>query len=421
MRIRDFHRNIKIRLVVFLFFGTVQFTTLPFMAIYFDQHFGMVLTGILLSISTILSLVSGAIGGFYADRVGRKRLMVVSEAIFFLAYFAMAIANSPFLTSPLTTLIGFMITNICFGMYGPADEAMLLDVTPVDQRSMMYGLFYWLNNLTIAIGSSIGAIFFEADRFALFLIMSVVVLATMLITIFTIAETHHPERSSKQQSQHVLIDMMKHYVDVLKDRTFILYFLAGMFVMAVEFQLTNGIAIHLAKTVKAQPLLSFLPMHWMVDGISLVGFLQTENTIIVVLLATLAMRIQRILQEKWILLIGIAMNVIGYSVMTVSASPLLLFLVMAMATVGEVTSVPTRQAMLGDLTPEHARSSYVAVNGMGFGLARVIASIGVSLNAVLSDSMLAVLSLALGFIGLILYLRILPTVQARRIQNAKQA
>ena len=96
MRIRDFHRNIKIRLVVFLFFGTVQFTTIPFMAIYFDQHFGMVLTGILLSISTIFSLVSGAVGGFYADRVGRKRLMVVSEAIFFLAYFAMAIANSPF-------------------------------------------------------------------------------------------------------------------------------------------------------------------------------------------------------------------------------------------------------------------------------------------------------------------------------------
>ena len=414
MRIRDFHRNIKIRMAVYLAFGTAQFTTFPFMAVYFDHYFGMGMTGMLLAISMIASLFSGAVGGFYADRVGRKRLMVLSEAIFLISYLAMAAGNSPWLESPLLTFIAFLVNNVCWGMYGPADEAMLLDVTTAENRPMMYAIFYWLTNLTIAVGASIGALFFEAYRFQLFAIMSIVVLGSLLVTIFFIKETHHPAPNSHDTSQHFIWAMAHNYLAILKDKTFMYYFLAGTLVMSVEFQLTNGIAIHLANTVKRQVLWVISGHSFIVDGVKMLGFLQTENTVLVVLLAALAARWIKRFPEKWVLFFAITLNVTGYSVMTFTNMPMVLFIVMLLATIGEVAGVPVRQAYLGDITPDHARSSYVAVNGMAFGLSRVLSSGGVALSALVPAWGMGVVSFGVGMLGLFFYFAVIPEVHARR-------
>ena len=147
---------------------------------------------------------------------------------------------------------------------------------------------------------------------------------------------------------------------------------------------------------------------------NILGFLQTENTVLVVLLASIAARVAGRFTDRWVLRIGVLFTTIGYSVMTVTSVSGILFLAMFVATIGEVTSVSLRQAYLGDLAPEHARSSYLAVNSMTFGGSRVLASLGVIVGAYLPVWGMGMLSMLVGLAGLALYQTIVPTVHARR-------
>ncbi len=413
VRFRDFHRNVKIRIIVAFAFGIAQATTMPFMAIYFARNFGETLTGLVLAVGIVASVLSGAIGGYYSDRVGRRKIMVWSEGIFFLAYTAMAAGNSPWLNSPTVTLVAFLITNICWGFYGPSEEAMLLDVTNPENRSLMYAIMYWLNNLTMAIGTAIGALLFETARFQLFAVLSIVVFGAGMTTLFLIEETYTPSAAARA-AVSPLTGIVRSYRRVLGDRIFVRYLLAGLLTMYGEFQMQNYIGIHLAKTVPLQTLFHLPHFVLRVDGVKLLGWLQTENTILVVLLATIAARLTAGKSERAVLFISIFLQTLGYSVITVVSLPLVAIGAMVFATIGEVTGVSLRQSYLGDIAPESARSAYVAVNGMTFQATRLITSLAVVLGAVVPAWGMGVLCMLLGLLGLWLFQSIVPGVRHRR-------
>lgn len=420
MKFRDLHRNVKIRIIVLFAFGTVQSSTTPFMAIYFARQFGQGLTGILLTVSILSGILSGLIGGYYADRMGRRQLMILSEAVFLVAYVGMAVFNSPWVHSALWTFVAFLVTNVCWGIYGPVDEAMMLDVTDAKSRPYVYGMVYWIFNLTMAIGASIGALAFESYRFELFGVMALVLLGTLFTTVLFIQETHPSPGTAQllRSPVHLIFDIVRSYTDVLNDVTFIKYVVASILIMAVEFQLQNYIGIRLAQQM---PTHTYEILHrWSLhlDGVHMLGFLQTENTVLVVAMAALASSISQRLPDRWVLAIGIGINVLGYSVMVVTNSPLLLFLCMFVATLGEVLTVPVRQTYLGDIAREDARSSYMAVNGMAFSGSRVLASLGVALGAVMPSWGVGVVSILVGVAGLGIYLAIVPVVHARRVRAA---
>jgi len=99
MRFRDFHPNIQIRIITsFLsrFVGTMIF---PFMAIYFSVKLGQSIAGVLLIINILASVIVSFYGGYIADIVGRKKVMVISQIIQVFAFAVMAIANSSWLDS----------------------------------------------------------------------------------------------------------------------------------------------------------------------------------------------------------------------------------------------------------------------------------------------------------------------------------
>lgn len=412
LRFRDFHRNVKIRIVVGFAFGIVQSTTMPFMAIYFAHNFGETITGLVFAAAVTVGIFSGAVGGYYADRIGRRKVMMAAELVFLASYVTMAVANLPEVNAPVLTLVGFVLTNVCWGVYGPAEEAMLLDVTTAENRQLMYSIMYWMINLTMAIGTTIGALLFESYRFELFAVMSVVVFGTWLSTVLLIRETYRP--AARAQAVHPIRGMFHNYRSVFADKMFVRYILAGLLTMYGEFQLQNYIGIHFAKTVPMQPLFTW--HHWTlwVDGVKLLGWVQAENTVLVVLLATAAVRLVRGRSEHVVLWLGLGLQTAGYSVITYVSSPVVAMAAMLFATVGEVTNAPVRQAYLGDLAPENARSAYAAVNGMTFQGTQLLTSLGVAIGAIVPSWGMATICLVFGVSGLLLYQSIVSNVLSRR-------
>lgn len=413
---RTLHRNIKIRLFVGFLFSIAQATTMPFMAIYFASTVGEAVAGLLLAIATMGSLLASFISGYYCDKIGRRPIMLFGEVVFLASYVLMAAANSPWWNSPWATFMAFLTSTICFGLYVPADDAMLLDVTDVADRPVVYGMFYWMYNLTLAIGSSVGAFLFEGHRMLLFTITGVAILITLFTTIFFIQETH-PVTDAHSLAHPVHATSLFHvYRRVFNDRRFVLYLIGGLCAATLEAQLNNYIGIHLAKNMTTTTIATLHHISLRVDGLKMVGLLQTENTILVVLLATLAIRFVKRRDRRRTLFAGLALNAIGYVLMVVFTNPYILLGTMLVATIGEVINTPIRQAYLGELAPEEMRSSYAAMNGVSFTAARLVASLAVVLGAIVPHWTMVGITALFGFTGVML-LRIvanqLPRFQPR--------
>ncbi|MDF2652011.1 MAG: transporter, partial [Paenibacillus sp.] len=86
------------------------------------------------------------------------------------------------------------------------------------------------------------------------------------------------------------------------------------------------------------------------------------------------------------------------------------------ATVGELMYVPIKQAYLGNIAPDHARSSYMALFGMVYKGAMLLGGFGVMLGGLISSWMMASLIALSGFVGMIMFYVILAQLEERKVK-----
>ena len=408
MRFKDFHKNIKIRIVeTFMsrFIGSMIF---PFMSIYLAVHFGAKVAGLLLLINVFVGIGINFLGGYFADQFGRKRIMLMAESLRFLAFFTMMVCNSPWFESATVTFAMMTVNSICWGLAGPANQAMMIDVSTPPQRKLMYSITYWANNLSIAIGGIIGAFLFKDYLFELFLALSVASAVTALLVAFFIDESYSPIDSDMTPTQHVG-KLISNYRTVLHDRLFVLFTIAGVLILSMEFQLTNYIGIRLSEEMPSQPFL-----YWEINGVQTMGILRSENTIMVVILMLFITKIPHNFKDRTVLVWSCFFFSIGYAALAYSNNVFILFVMMGILTIGEVFRVPVEQSYMAAIPPDDARSSYMAFNGLKFNLSMLIASSTVTLGAIFSSSVMAGIILAIGLTGTFILKVISPELDKRR-------
>ncbi|KUP09342.1 MFS transporter [Bacillus coahuilensis m2-6] len=409
MKFRDFHRNIKIRILESFLSSSVGSMIFPFMAIYLSYHFGAKLTGILLLVNVFIGIGVTFIGGYFSDQYGRKKIILLAEILRFVAFFIMMLSNSPWLQLPLLTFFMMTLNSVCWGLAGPANQAMLIDVSTPDQRKLMYSITYWANNVSIAIGGILGAFLFKDYLFELFLALTTVTGVIVFMIIFFIEESYKPTIVKRKATEHVTL-LFKGYQSVWQDRLFVLYVLAGVCILSMEFQLTNYTGIRLSETMPTQ---SFLGLE--IDGVKMMGYLRSENTILVAIIALFAVKLTSNMNDRFVLVASCLTFTIGYGFISYSNNILLLVIMMAVLTIGEVTRVPVEQSYIANIPPYDARSSYMAFNGLKFNLAMLISAITVFLGAYLSTLTMSILITMVGLTGTFIYFIILPLLDKRSV------
>ncbi len=173
-------------------------------------------------------------------------------------------------------------------------------------------------------------------------------------------------------------------------------------------------AVRLGKEMVDTPFLPWLTDAWRIDGFKMLGFMRTENTVLVVVLSVFMGILMRRFSDRRVLFIGYACYIAGYSYLAYSNQPGLLLLSMLIATVGELMYVPIKQAYLGNLAPDHARSSYMALYGMVYRGATFLAGLGVILGGMLSSWLMASLIAISGVIGMAMFYTILAQLEERK-------
>ncbi|NHM32878.1 MDR family MFS transporter [Neobacillus terrae] len=409
MTIFQFHKTIKLRLAESFISSTVSGMVFPFMAIYLSHYFGTKTAGLLLLVNVFVGIGMSFLGGYFSDQFGRKKTIALAETLRFLAFFIMMLSNSPLFTSPLITFFMTIINSVCWGLAGPANQAMLIDVSKPEERKLMYTIMYWTNNLSIATGGIAGGFLFKHYLFELLLALSVAALIAWVLIVFFIDESLAPKLQMAKSAAAHTKTMLKSYREVFKDRTFILFVLAGLLVLSMEFQLTSYISIRLADEMPLQQI-----MNWTFGGIEMLGFLRTENTILVVVMALIATRIVEKFKDSSTLIFSSIVFVAGYAIISYSNNIWLLFFAMLAATVAEVLRVPVQQNYLANMPPAEARSSYMAVQGLTYNMSSLICSITVTISAFMSSFATTIFITSFGIIGVLLYYRIMPELDARK-------
>lgn len=422
MRFKDLHPNIKLRVVEAFLSDTIGSIIFPFIAIYFAQKLGVGLTGILLTVNIIIGIIASFYGGYLSDKIGRKKLWAISEFIRFGSAVVIAIANSPIVesdnTSALITIVMFLINNICMGFSGPAAGAMLIDVSTPDNRNFMYSVTFWANNFAAAIGSILGGFLFKDYLPQLFAFLAVAHLISAIIVTFFISETYTPNKEQSSKKVNLSRDVFEKYLVVFKDKLFVLYTLAFLLIVSLEFQLPNYIAIKLSQTMPEQNLLSFVDFQ--VDGINVLGILRAENTIIVILFMFLVSRMVKTFKDKDVLITGFILFSIGYIAISISNNALMLILFMLIASVGELMYYAPYKSFLSVLPPEHLRSSYLAVNGLVIRLSYLIAYLCISLSSFLSQITMSLIFVGMAVLGLTIFIKILPMLESKYEQSKEE-
>ena len=408
MRFRDFHKNIKIRIIESFLSSIIGSMVFPFMAIYLAAHFGAKVAGLLLLINVFIGIGLSFIGGYFADQFGRKKIMATAETLRLVAFLIMALSNSPWFELPTLTFLMMTVNSICWGLAGPADQAMLIDVSTPEQRNYMYSIGYWSSNLSIALGGILGAFLFKHYLFELFVSMSVMAAVTAFIAIFIIDESYTPNHAKVKASRHVF-QLFSNYKSVLQDRLFVMYVIAGVLILSMEFQLTNYIGIRLNDHMPVQKFL-----FWKIDGVNMMGFLRTENTILVTVLMLFITRMTSRFKDNRILVGSCLIYTLGYGVLAYTNNIWMLLAMMAILTIGEVCRVPVEQSYMAALPPDHARSSYMAFGGLKFNLSMLIAALTVSIGAFVPSAIMAIFITVVGLAGTLIYMIISPKLNDRK-------
>lgn len=400
MKFKELHLNIKIRILINFVQKLTQMTVFPFMAIYFSSHFGLKLAGILMILSVVAAMIASFYGGYFADKIGRKKVLLSGEKLRFISMLLMAVFNSPWLIEPSVTYVLFFINSVIVGIITPANEAILIDVSTSETRKMLYSINYWSINLSIAIGSMIGALFYKDYFFFLLLTTALASLGSFYLIKVFIIETN-PLKSSEEIIKVSFKEIYSNYKIVLKDRIFAIYLIAGICMLGLEFQLINFIAVKLSDDFGTQK--PFGLDFFEIDGVGVLGLLRVENTLLVVILGALVLKLTKNIDDKITLYIGTILFSIGFASLVISNNFWILITSTLIFTLGELLYVPIHQSILAELIDDNMRSQYIAVNSLRVRGAMIIGSLGVTIGAFVPNFVMAIIYLILGGISILLY------------------
>ncbi|PEK99906.1 MFS transporter [Bacillus sp. AFS017336] len=406
MNILKWNFNMKVRLVAEFFFGLFFWMYLPFLAIYFAEELGKVTSGILLMCSQAVGVFANLIGGYLADTYGRKKMMVISAFIQAGGMILLTIANSPILTSPWLTFVGFAIISVTGMLYNPASSAMVADtVEDKDERNLVFAVFYTMININVVIGPIIGGILFFKARFLLFATSSFIFLIVSIMIALLIKESLPDSIKQEKEASisKVFIQQVKNYRIIFTDKVFFLFVAAGILISQTFTQLDLLLAVFIKEKIPVQTLISFGDFTLKTKSETLFSWTIAENGLIVALLTVLITKFANKFNERFLFFASSVCYAFSMLLFGFTLSAYVIFIAMAIFTLGEILVVGNQNSFIAKIAPESQRGQYFAASGLRWSLGRTIAPLTIPLAGIIGYKWTFILIAFLALCGAYLY------------------
>jgi len=315
----------------------------PYILLFLKQDLGvsMALGGLVLTIAGVIGAAGNMVGGLMADRYGRRGVMVASMLLRCLTFVLLAIIVT---YSPDFMTIAIVLTLSYFfgGVFQPANNAMVADVTEPSKRMEAYGLLRVAWNLGFAVGPIIGGALILISFPLTFTISAIISFFAALIVAVMLTESYVPVPRERKEPGLRGLGSLKPIFLLFCLFTLPLFIMSGQFGSTYTVYANERVGIDTAT----------------------IGLVFGLNGIMVVLLQ---MPISRWLTERNAylgMLAGSVVYAIGYLLVAAVTDGYWLALTMIIITIGEMIVVPVSNALTVLLAPDDSRGKYLGVFGV---------------------------------------------------------
>jgi MFS family permease len=163
----------------------------PFLALYLaHRKLDPATIGVVAACFGAGAFASQAVGGYLADRIGRRFTLVTGMLASAVGYLALGAApNLPAIAAAAAW------TGLAIDLYRPAVAAIVADLVPSADRSRAFALLYWAINLGAAAAGMIGGFVAQRAYWPLFVVDAATCLGFAVLISRGVPETK-PERSA---------------------------------------------------------------------------------------------------------------------------------------------------------------------------------------------------------------------------------
>ncbi len=320
--------------------------TLPFLGVVLTVEFGASLgqTGLILALFGVATIPSRLLGGVLADRLGRRRTIVLGLTGCAVAQTWIAVSGQLWSAVLATLLLGLV-----FEIYEPPSQATIADVTEPADRPAAYGLLGAAMAAAGVLAGLLAAALSHWDLRWLFVADAATCLACAVLVARALPAD--VRRDSVQTT----------VTTVWRDRRLLILLASGTVFATMYMQLVIGLPLTLLE--------QDLPT-------SGTGFILAVSAVTLILAQRL-LRVQN-LDDFTSLSIGYALLAIGLIVSAFAQTLAVYLLATVLWSLGELFLLTRYLTLASGLAPDHARGRYLAVFGLSWGIATAIAPLTVT-------------------------------------------
>jgi len=323
----------------------------PFLSLYLTRSRGMSIgdTGLIVSLYGLGLIGAGPLGGWVADRWGRKPAILIGLG----AGGTCAIALGCSKRLEFIALFTFLLA-LLGEMYRPGVQAAVADLVPSKDRPRAYGLIYWAINLGFAIAVSAAGFFVERGYGVLFYIDGITSIAYAVLVLVAVPETRPPGVREATPGERSSL------VAPLMDPVFGRFLLGTLFLVLVFWQ--HQVA---------------LPVDLTAHGVSpaTYGRLIGINGFLIVVLQPFVAEFLGRRDRSNVLAIACLLVGLGFGMNALVTTTPLFGVAIAVWTLGEIAYFPLANALVADLAPTAQRGRYQGLFSMVGGVAGVVAPV----------------------------------------------
>jgi MFS family permease len=337
--------------------------TLFYAPIFFVNQVGLSATdvGFALGSASISGVVGRILGGIGADSVwwGRRRILLLSSAISAIASLFLAASHNF-----ATLVIGNLIGGLGIGLYWPATEAVVADVTPIENRREAFALTRLMDNLGLGMGIVLAGFLVATtgNYRSLFIIDAISFIVFFVVVYVAIQETYQPQQTQNLQKARHFNSHLTSWMTAFSDRRFLIYILVNIIFTTYISQLHSTLPLYLKNFVTVEN--------------SGKGFAETTISTLFAWHLALAILCQlpvaRALKgfsHSLALTISAILWGVGFSLIWacgILPSHQLLWAILALGVfaVAIVSYTPSAASLVSDFAPENQRGVYFSINSL---------------------------------------------------------
>lgn len=329
-----------------LFIGTFlnKFGTfvLPFLAIYMTRlGYTSAQAGLALGDYGIGTLAACLLGGHLADRLGRRKTIVLSMGSVALVMLSLSQVRS----LPLIVLFSGL-AGLTGELYRPASTALLADLVPAGQRVTAFAAYRMSLNAGFAFGPATAGLLAKHSFLWLFVGDAATSLLYGLVAWFALPSGLRGTRADNSMQETCKV--------LWTDRRFRQILCASFAVALVFVQVFSTMSLEVTRH-------GFSP--------SIYGLVISLNGALVVLCELPLTTFTKRYPARRMIALGYLLIGVGFASNALTRTLPLLVLTVILFTLGEMVAMPLSGAYVADLAPAHQRGLYMGTYGMVWSVA----------------------------------------------------